>query len=103
MKKKRARIYINSQSLPNAIPGVISGSNNPFKTTEPAYKWNGTQPTENNIMKENVINYLRTIGASAHYSGKVKTMYIRCDAGAYEIIEAKVMDKFGKLPFKLSK
>lgn len=101
MKRKRNRIYI--PSAPGPLAGNTNLSNTEPKPSEPAYKWNGTQPTEQNIMKEQVINYLRTIGAGAMYSGKAKTMFIKCDASAYEIIEAKVYDKFGKLPFKLSK
>lgn len=51
-------------------------------------------------MKKKVSDFIKSLGATTHYCGKTKTMYIK---GGSNIIEETVLNKFGYgLPFKLS-
>jgi hypothetical protein len=54
-------------------------------------------------MKKQVSAFIRTLGATAAYSGKSKIMYIKgVDADDYTVEQQKVFQKFGYgLPFKI--
>jgi hypothetical protein len=54
-------------------------------------------------MKKQVLNFIKSMGATATYSGKYRTMYIK-NASVEDIdIEEKIIEKYGYgLPFKIA-
>lgn len=57
-----------------------------------------------NIMKKQVTDFVKSLGATTAYSGKTRTMYIKDDPHPFDNdIEKKVIDKFGfGLPFRIA-